>query len=138
MKTLRVSATPSPSASRSKVMRLALGAPQALITVNGAAAAAAARMKRMVDMPELLSPQRHGKKHSGTRAAAWLSAGCPAVCRSRPTAGRSGQRLHRRQQGRDQLADGRVNVHAALDHRVGRAGGHHVEQRMNDLVALDA
>ena len=41
-------------------------------------------------------------------------------------------------QGRQVLADRRVDVHGALDDLVRSAGGHQVEQRVHHLVALDA
>ena len=31
-----------------------------------------------------------------------------------------------------------MNVHGALDHRIRRLGVHHIEDRMNNLIAFDA
>ena len=50
---------------------------------------------------------------------------------------RSLQRLQLTEHGRDQFCDSRMNVHGALNHRVWRVGVHHVEDRMNYLIALD-
>src|SRR5262249_39717561 len=51
---------------------------------------------------------------------------------------RSLQRLQLAEHGGDQFCDSGMNVHGALNHRVWRVGVHHVEERMNDLVALDS
>src|SRR5947208_1882255 len=47
------------------------------------------------------------------------------------------QWLQLTEHGRDQFSDSRMNVHGALNHRVWRVGIHHVEDRMNYLIALD-
>ena len=52
--------------------------------------------------------------------------------------GRSGQRLQLLQQGRHQLAHGRVDVPGARDDCVGLLGRHHIQQRMHDLIAVEA
>jgi hypothetical protein len=47
-------------------------------------------------------------------------------------------RLEITQQRRDQFGHGRVDVHRALDGGVRALGVHHVEQRVHDLVAVQA
>src|SRR5438105_9253708 len=51
---------------------------------------------------------------------------------------RSFQRLEIAEQGRDQLGHCRVDVDRALDGGVRPLGVHHVEERVHDLVAVQA
>src|SRR5687768_10310027 len=48
------------------------------------------------------------------------------------------QRFELAEKSRNQFCDRRMNVHGALDDRIGRFGIHHVENRMNHLIAFDA
>jgi hypothetical protein len=60
------------------------------------------------------------------------------VGRSAMAAQAGAERLQRLEQGRDQLAHRRMDVHRALDHLVREVAGHRREQQVDDLVALDA
>jgi hypothetical protein len=47
------------------------------------------------------------------------------------------QRLELAEHCRYQFCDSRVNVHGALDHGIRRFGVHHIQDRMNHLIAFD-